>query len=686
MKLITPNDEDSLQTNRINSIETDTSRPKGQSGKKVIVITSAIAVLSVLALIIVITLAKKDPNFLSKPTPVIGDRNTEHSTAPVESSLKAPVESSLKSSMKSDNEHIKLGIESYLKKYYRDAAGEFNEVLESAASDKDKAIALTYLGMINVDTGDYQTAASYFKRALSYDSGSVEIYKRLALALRYLKKYDEAISYANQSIDRRPNDADARILLGNIYFEMARYTDAIEQYRKAVDIDPENPIGLYNLATALLKTGDNFAAAEYFKRAASIDKFGEIAYRASSSLGIMYTEMGDLELAEKYLKQSVSIRPNNPVNRYNLGLVYMKKGKEEDALREFSIAEEYSSEEIKILENLGDVYGKLGRYDKSVSLYEKILKNNSRNVRILARIGEIFYKNGELDKAFDAYKKITMIEPASENARNAYLNMGNILDDAQRFDEAAESYRKAISLNAKDEYAFYNLGIVYQHSNKPDLAISAWKESARLDPANPAPRLAVANYYYEAGFFDLAEKEYQDILQEWPNIQEAHFKMGSLYYKQKQNTYAYKAFERAARIDVNSEFARKSYINMGLINSDLNPDERGINDSINFVQKALLIKPGDAEALLSFGFLLAKKGQSDRAIDTFYQVIKNTADSPLIAQAYDNIGKTYYRNKDYKKAVQAFTRAVEEDPSNEEIRLNRKTASQAYEQEIAAGR
>jgi tetratricopeptide (TPR) repeat protein len=663
-------------TNRINSIEDDLGKPSayGQSGKRVIAITASIALLAIAAVLIIISIARKDPSFLSQTRP--------DEKRPSENS---PVDLALRSTLQSDNERIKRGIESYLKKYYRDAAGEFNEVIESDASDRDKAVALAYLGMISVDTGDYSSAVEYFKRALSYDSSSIEIYKRLALALRQQKKYDEAISYAKQSIDKKPDDTDSRILLGNIYFEMARYADAIEQYRKALDGAPENPTVLYNLAAALVKTGDDFAAAEYFKRAVSIDKFGEIAYRAASSLGIIYTEKGDLELAEKYLKQAVSIRPNNPVNRYNLGVVYLKEGKDEEALKEFSIAEEYSAQEEKMLENLGDMYGKLGRYEKSVNIYEKILKSNNRNVRILARIGEIYYKNGELDKAFDSYKKITMIEPASENARNAYLNMGNILDDAQRFDEAAESYQKAISLNAKDEDAYYNLGIVYRHSGKPDLAITAWKEASRLNPTNPAPKLAVADYYYEAGFFDLAEKEYQDILQEWPNIQEAHFKMGSLYYKQNQNTYAYKAFERAAKIDVNSELARKSYINMALINSELNPDERGIDDSLNLVQKALLIKPGDAEGLLSFGILLAKKGQNSRAIDSFYQVIKNTAESQMIAQAYNNIGKTYYKDKDYKKAVQAFARAVEEDPSNEEIRMNRKTASQAYEREMSVG-
>ncbi|MCL1911049.1 MAG: hypothetical protein FWG13_02455, partial [Leptospirales bacterium] len=132
MRQITPNDEDSLQTNRINSIETDASRPQGQSNKKIVVITSAIAVLSVAALIIIITLSKKDPNFLSQ---IRGDDKSA-SSASVENS---PVDSSFRSTMTSDNEHIKRGIESYHKKYYRDAAGEFNEVLESAASDKDKA-------------------------------------------------------------------------------------------------------------------------------------------------------------------------------------------------------------------------------------------------------------------------------------------------------------------------------------------------------------------------------------------------------------------------------------------------------------------------------------------------------------------------------------------------------------------
>jgi tetratricopeptide (TPR) repeat protein len=413
-----------LIKNRINSIEEEEKpRSSGHSGKKVILITAAIALLAVTAVLIMLAIYHEKPgNFLS-------GLNMNKETA--ELPKKAPLDSALQKPLpESKNEHIRLGKESYLKKYYRDASAEFNEVLESDAGDSDKAIALTYLGMISTDTGDYAQAVEYFRRALLYDRDNPEILKHLALALRYKKDYNEAISQVKLSLEKSPRDVDALILLGNIYFEMARYSDAADQYRKALEAEPENATVLYNLATALLKTGDDFAATEYLKKAASLDRLGEVAHRSLSMLGILFIEKGDYGQAEDYLKKALALRPSSAVDHYNLGIVYLRLSKNDEALQEFSQAEEHSASEEKMLENLGSMYSRLNQYDKSISVYEKLLMGNNRNIRILSRMGEIYYKKGELDKAYDIYKKITLIEPASENARNAYLNMGNILDDA----------------------------------------------------------------------------------------------------------------------------------------------------------------------------------------------------------------------------------------------------------------
>ena len=86
-----------------------------------------------------------------------------------------------------------------------------------------------------------------------------------------------------------------------------RYDEAITAYREALDKSPNNPRLLYNLGSALMMKGDEFAAMEYFKKAGAADRIGEVAHTAYSRLGVMYIERKDFDEAEKYLKEAVSI-------------------------------------------------------------------------------------------------------------------------------------------------------------------------------------------------------------------------------------------------------------------------------------------------------------------------------------------------------------------------------------------
>ena len=271
----------------------------------------------------------------------------------------------------------------------------------------------------------------------------------------------------------------------------------------------------------------------------------------------------------------------------------------------------------------------------------------------------------------------------TENARIAYLNMGNIMDDAQRFDEAINAYKKAIVISPKDTSAFYNLGIAYKHASRPEEAVKAWKEAARLNPDDPKSLLAISDFYYEKNFYDLAEKGYQEILLKWPNIQDAHFKIATMYYKRNKLNYAIDAYKRVIKIDGNNDLAAKSLINIAMLKSKVKGDEKTLNESLNQIQKALLIKPGNANAFLSLGIIYSKKEMYDKAIDTFYQGIKSSNDNKIIAELYNNIGKSYYKKNMFKKSLKAFSRSLDEDSSNEQVRLNRKAAMQSYEKELS---
>jgi tetratricopeptide (TPR) repeat protein len=582
----------------------------------------------------------------------------------------------------SENIHLRRGKESYFKGYFNDAIAEFKEVVESASPDADKAVALTFIGIIHDEQGKTNDAIEYYRRALRFNGSDPLIYRNLAIAYRHKNDYAAAKDAIERAIGLDPQNTGNKVLYGNILFEQRNYDGAKKMYQDALSRDPENASALYNLGIVLLKGGDKVSGMEYLKKAGEADKIGKVAHMSYSKLGSLYSTMQDFDTAEKYLKLAISVNPADPVDRYNMGLVYLKKNDKERALSEFLKAQELAKNDARVLEGLGEAYFSLKEYDKSLEVYNKLSDALNRDARILSRIAEIYYEKGDLGNAYDYYKKITVMEPASENARIAYINMGNIMDDAQRYEEAIESYKKALLISPKDDAALYNLGIAYKHAGRIELAIEVWKKAAELNPDNPRPLLAIADFYYEKKYMDMAMDEYQKILRRWPNIQDAHFNLGAVYYHTNQLDFAIGEYKKVLEINDKNDLARKALVNLAILTSKKSPDEKGMDEAMQFAQKALMLKSNDAEALFSLGVVYYRREMTDKAIDVLYQVVRASKDARRIAEAYNYIGMGYYKKRNYRKALQAFNRGVEEDPSNEELRINRQTAADAYERHL----
>ena len=663
-----------IEKNRINEIETVKIEPVQKepmpAKQKYIIIVMALAAVSLITVLLIVNF------FYNRPGQTPSGSNALIPGGEVMQGKE------LLTPFQTENPQLKKAIASYNSGYIPNAITEFTDVVESTALPKDKAIALIYLGIIADKKGEYDNAINYFQRAENYDENNPEIYLNMARTYRKKKDFNNAVKYAEKTSDMIPGDVNPLILLGNINYELSNWEEAIRYYEKALKIDSNNPALLYNMALALFKKGDRFPALEFLKKAADSDKIGDVAYNSYSRLGAEFLESNMFDLAEKYLVQATHLRPQDPVGRYNLAVAYLRQNKTAEALRELEESERLGQGDMTLLESIGESYFALKDYDRSLRSYNRVLETASRNVKILSRIGEIYYSKGDLERAYESYRKVTQIQPATENARIAYLNMGNILDDAQRFEDAIKAYESAIAIRDNDDLAYYNLGIAYKHYDKSAMAINSWRKAIQINPGNIKARLAMADYYYEQGYNDQAEKEYQEIAYKWPDNQEALFKLGTIYHKHKNYADAKKAYSKVIEAGETTDLSRKAMINLAIVSSGERNDDESLNESIKMIQKALLLKPDDSDALLALGIIYARKEMHSKAVDAFYQSIKSSRDNKMTAEAYNNMGKSYYQMKDYKKSVQSFSRGVEEDPSNEEIRINRKTATQAYEGEL----
>jgi len=589
-------------------------------------------------------------------------------------------------SFETDNPLLKKAIASYNSGYIPNAITEFTDVVESSAGPKDKAIALMYLGTIARKKGEYDNAIDFFNRALTYDPGNPEIYINLARVYRDKKDFNNAVKYAEKAFSLNLRDINSLKLIGDIYYELTNWNEALKYYEQALKIDSNNPALLYNTAMALFKKGERLTALEFLKKAADADKIGDVAYNSYVRLGAEFLESNMFELAEKYLLHAVNLRPNDPMGHYNLAVAYLRQNKNREALKELEEAERLGQTDMALLENIGESYFSLKDYDKSLKIYNKVLETASQNVKILARLGEIYYAKGDIERAYDSYKKITQLQPATENARIAYLNMGNILDDTGNYDDSIKAYESALTIRDNDDLTYYNLGLAYKHADKQAMAINSWRKASQINPENVKVRLAIADFYYEQGYNDQAEKEYQEIIYKWSSNQEALYKLGTIYHRHQNYGDARKAYTKTIEAGDSTDLARKAMIELALIPPETSNNDEGLNNSIKLIQKALMLKPNDSDALLALGIIYARKEMHPKAIETFYQAIKSSNDSKKTANAYNNMGKSYFQMKEYNKSIQAFNRAVEEDPSNEEIRMNRNTAVKAYENELEKNR
>ena len=66
-----------------------------------------------------------------------------------------------------------------------------------------------------------------------------------------------------------------------------------------------------------------------------------------------------------------------------------------------------------------------------------------------------------------------------------YFDLGNVLDETERVQEAIAAYGTAIQLAPTYADAHYNLALAYERQRQPRRALEHWKAYVRLDRTGP---------------------------------------------------------------------------------------------------------------------------------------------------------------------------------------------------------
>lgn len=163
-----------------------------------------------------------------------------------------------------------------------------------------------------------------------------------------------------------------------IYLELGRQLvrdgkpqDAIEAFRKASSVKPEQSAPLVELGLLHASRGALEAAAQAFQKAKGL---GQPSYKLHMSLADVLTQQAKYEEAVEELENALRLRKDIAEIPYRLGVALSRTGRCEEAIDAFELAIEIAPQEVAYHQSLGFALESVSRRPEAVECFKRALE------------------------------------------------------------------------------------------------------------------------------------------------------------------------------------------------------------------------------------------------------------------------------------------------------------------------
>jgi len=226
--------------------------------------------------------------------------------------------------------------------------------------------------------------------------------------LQRLDQHQAAPAHEGPTLSPRPKSALAHLGLGDAFRRVARFNDAIEEYRRALSVDPGLADAHINLGGTFHATGRHEEAIRCYQRALSVNpRLAEPHY----NLGNLYAERDNLDAAICHYERAVEFRPSWAEAHNNLANILQKRARHEDAIRHYNEAIRLMPRYASARRNLANALKALDRFDEAIAQYRAALASEPDDAAILNLLASAMLVAGHLDDAARVYESAVELAP-----------------------------------------------------------------------------------------------------------------------------------------------------------------------------------------------------------------------------------------------------------------------------------
>lgn len=376
---------------------------------------------------------------------------------------------------------------------YNDAMTSLNLAIKKLPKKDKKYTGRAYASHAHLYAiaGDTITALADLDKAIRINPDDEDVQEALGQMLYELKRYDEADNAYRRIIAINPTSVMGYMGLGRDAYAMGIFEEAIRQYDNVIKMYDDYSSGYAFRAESYLKLGKYIEAIDDIIKSLSIDN------DAKAHHYLFEFPDNQTTLIVTKLKGMAVKNPHDAEWWYYIGQLYNSKKMYRNAIDAVRKAYDIDAHPV-FLEMIADCCRELGNYTQALEAISQAQQMSPDDLDLISSKADILGEAGDVDGAIAEW---TRYIDRSLDFFGGYYRRGFFKDLFQQTDAAIEDYDMSIMLNPDYAYAYLGKGDMLLRKGQTDGAMEAYRKVIELDTVPNTSSCAM--YAYLA----LGEKE-----------------------------------------------------------------------------------------------------------------------------------------------------------------------------------
>jgi tetratricopeptide (TPR) repeat protein len=361
-----------------------------------------------------------------------------------------------------------------------DASTAFAELLEAYQLGRDQAGLLTFLARIALAAGRPHRAVEFAEQEIQKNPDNQEARLFLAQGLFRLGDAGRASEVLRPLLARASPSADVWVLEGSLQAARGRAAAASAAYERAQQLQPGSADALSGLVMLDLDAGATPSARRRVEQALSVQSRHPVYWRLAGQVALA---AGDVPVAEEAFRNVLGINPADPGAALHLSRILANRQRTDEGIAVLTAALERSSSNAEVRVALARLLESRARVPEARAHYEAVLTVKPRDSEASLRLAAIYADHGgNLDIALTLASQAKRDRPTDPEVSDV---LGWVYFRRGLPTLALPHFRDAVRTEASNGTFAYHLGLTLVQLKQSQAGRETLIRAMALSPGAP---------------------------------------------------------------------------------------------------------------------------------------------------------------------------------------------------------